>query len=82
MRLGDGSIGEVTSGNYSPVLERGIALAFVPPATALGEMVEIDIRGTSVAAQVVRPPFQKLGPDVVGTSAPTGSTAAPGPSQS
>ncbi len=82
VRLGDGSIGEVTSGNYSPVLERGIALAFVPPATALGEMVEIDIRGTSVAAQVVRPPFQKLGPDVVGTSAPTGSTAAPGPSQS
>ncbi|HXY42747.1 MAG TPA: glycine cleavage system aminomethyltransferase GcvT [Acidimicrobiales bacterium] len=56
----EGSTGEVTSGNYSPVLERGIALAFLPPATPEGQMVEIDIRGTPVAAEVVRPPFQKL----------------------
>jgi len=52
--------GEVTSGNYSPVLERGIALAFLPPATPEGHMVEIDIRGTAVPAQVVRPPFHRL----------------------
>jgi aminomethyltransferase len=57
---GEGATGEVTSGNYSPVLERGIALAFLPPATPDGQMVEIDIRGTPVPAEVVRPPFQKL----------------------
>ncbi|MHB1508530.1 MAG: glycine cleavage system aminomethyltransferase GcvT [Acidimicrobiales bacterium] len=54
------AIGEVTSGNYSPVLERGIALGFVPPATPEGEEVEIEIRGSAVAARIVRPPFQKL----------------------
>ncbi|MDA8264413.1 MAG: glycine cleavage system aminomethyltransferase GcvT [Actinomycetota bacterium] len=54
------AIGEVTSGNYSPVLERGIALGFVPPATGEGEEVDIVIRGGSVAARVVRPPFYKL----------------------
>ncbi len=58
--LADGSVGEVTSGNYSPVLERGIALAFLPPAVPEGEMVQIDIRSSAVEAEVVRPPFQKL----------------------
>jgi len=58
--LGDSGTGEVTSGNYSPVLERGIALAFLPPATPEGHVVEIDIRGTPVPAEVVRPPFHKL----------------------
>jgi aminomethyltransferase len=58
--VGDGGIGEVTSGNYSPVLERGIALAFLPPATSEHEMVEIEIRGAPVAAEVVRPPFHRL----------------------
>lgn len=56
----DGSRGEVTSGNFSPVLERGIALAFLPPAVPEGEMVQIDIRGSGVEAEVVRPPFHKL----------------------
>jgi aminomethyltransferase len=61
--LGAGSvIGSVTSGNYSPVLERGIALGFVPSATADGDHVEIDLRGNPVAALVVKPPFQRLDP--------------------
>ncbi len=57
------AIGRVTSGNYSPVLERGIALGFVPAATAEGDEVELDLRGNPAAALVVKPPFQRLDPD-------------------
>ncbi|HLN05966.1 MAG TPA: glycine cleavage T C-terminal barrel domain-containing protein, partial [Acidimicrobiales bacterium] len=59
----DGEVsGVVTSGNYSPVLQRGIALAFLPPDVGMGAGVEIDLRGGSVPAVVVRPPFQRLAP--------------------
>jgi aminomethyltransferase len=54
---GDDSIGEVTSGNFSPTLERGIALAFVPPEVGLGEALEIDIRGRYAPAMVTELPF-------------------------
>jgi len=49
--------GEVTSGNFSPVLERGIALAFVPPNVQPGDSVEVDLRGTLLPGVVVKPPF-------------------------
>jgi aminomethyltransferase len=51
------SIGVVTSGNYSPVLGHGIALGFVPPDLEVGEQVEIDVRGKSLPATIVDPPF-------------------------
>jgi aminomethyltransferase len=51
--------GEVTSGNFSPTLGYGIALAFVPPDVAAGAELEIDVRGTAVPARVVRLPFTK-----------------------
>ncbi len=54
------SPGEVTSGNYSPVLERGIALAFVEPTVEDGTKVEVDVRGTPIEMTVVRPPFHRL----------------------
>jgi aminomethyltransferase len=50
-------IGAVTSGNFSPMLERGIALAFVPPEVGRGAEVSIDVRGRPVAATVVKTPF-------------------------
>lgn len=50
-------VGEVTSGNLSPTLERGIALAFLPPGTAAGTGVEVDIRGRRATGVVTRPPF-------------------------
>ncbi|HEX5268618.1 MAG TPA: glycine cleavage system aminomethyltransferase GcvT [Acidimicrobiales bacterium] len=56
MRAGK-PVGEVTSGNFSPCLERGIALAFVPPDVAVGDGAEIEMRGRPVAAQVVKTPF-------------------------
>ncbi len=49
--------GEVTSGNLSPTLERGIALAFLPPDTKPGAPVEIDIRGRRAPGVVAKPPF-------------------------
>jgi aminomethyltransferase len=51
--------GEITSGTYSPTLERSIALARVPAATA--DRVQVDIRGKLLAARVVRPPFVRHG---------------------
>ena len=49
--------GEVTSGNFSPTLEQGIALAFLPPSVEIGAEVEIDIRNRPVPARVVKLPF-------------------------
>jgi aminomethyltransferase len=49
--------GQVTSGNYSPVLERGIAMAFLPPYVEVGDKVEVDVRGQVVPARVVKLPF-------------------------
>ena len=51
------AVGEVTSGNFSPVLERAIALAFLPPETPDGARVTIDVRGHELTATVTKPPF-------------------------
>jgi aminomethyltransferase len=55
------TVGEVTSGNFSPTLERGIALGFLPPDVEPGTPAEIDVRGTRVPAQVVATPFYQVG---------------------
>jgi aminomethyltransferase len=54
------AVGEVTSGNFSPVLERGIALAFLPPDVAEGGAVGVQVRGSVLPTTVRRPPFHKL----------------------
>ncbi len=51
------AVGIVTSGNFSPMLEAGIAMAFLPPDVADGTSVAIDVRGKSVSAVVVPMPF-------------------------
>ena len=55
--LDDQPIGTVTSGNFSPVLEHGIALAFLPPAIEDGCEVVIDVRGSALPGRVVALPF-------------------------
>ena len=56
--LRDGqTVGTVTSGNYSPVLGHGIALAFLTPDVDEGDAVTIDARGAELPATVVPTPF-------------------------
>ena len=55
--------GEITSGTFSPTLERSIALARVPGAT--GQHVQVDIRGKLLNARVVKPPFVRFGQALV-----------------
>ncbi|MGH2753725.1 MAG: glycine cleavage T C-terminal barrel domain-containing protein, partial [Actinomycetota bacterium] len=56
---GEESIGEVCSGNFSPTLGTGIALAYGSAADvpSPGEVVEIDARGRRMKGDIVRPPF-------------------------
>ncbi len=51
--------GEVTSGTFSPTLQKSIAFARVPVAT--GAAVAVDIRGKLLPARVVKPPFVRNG---------------------
>ncbi|MFQ5947922.1 MAG: glycine cleavage system aminomethyltransferase GcvT [Acidimicrobiia bacterium] len=50
--------GTVTSGNYSPVLERGIGMGFVSPPPGLDDTsIEVEVRGRYLPARRVEPPF-------------------------
>src|SRR5690349_7771710 len=52
--------GEVTSGTHSPMLERGIGLAYLPAATATPETeIAIDVRGRTRRARVAKRPLYK-----------------------
>lgn len=53
-------IGEVTSGNLSPILQKGIGMGYVSSAhAAQGSPLIIDIRGKALPAVVVKPPFYR-----------------------
>lgn len=58
-----GGEGELTSGTFSPTLERSIGLARLPAAT--GERVQVDIRGKLLDARVVKPPFVRHGKPLI-----------------
>ena len=55
--IGGQPVSVVTSGNFSPVLGHGIALAFLPPDVAEGTAIEIDARGERLPGRVVPTPF-------------------------
>jgi aminomethyltransferase len=58
------AIGEVTSGTFSPLRGCGIAMGYLSPADAFepGAGVEIDIRGRTAPATIVRTPFVDRSP--------------------
>jgi aminomethyltransferase len=54
------TIGEVTSGTQSPTLESAIALAYVAtPFSKIGQTLEVEIRGKTYPAKVVKKPFYR-----------------------
>jgi aminomethyltransferase len=53
-------VGEVTSGTLSPTLGKAIALAYVPKSLSkVGQTVEVEIRGKTYPAVVVKKPFYR-----------------------
>ena len=58
-------IGEITSGSFSPTLEKSIALARVPKDVAIGDTVQVAIRDKMLAAQVVKYPFARNGKGLI-----------------
>jgi len=53
-------IGWVSSGTYSPALQKPIAMAFLPPEKAVsGTEVEVIIRGRKYPCRVVKTPFYR-----------------------
>jgi aminomethyltransferase len=58
--LNGATVGEVTSGTFSPTLERPIAMAYVDRAHAEPNTeLMVDIRGRSEPARVVKLPFYR-----------------------
>lgn len=56
----DQAIGTVTSGSYTPTLEKSIAMAYIHPEhSTISTKLTIDIRGTVVPATVTTMPFYK-----------------------
>jgi aminomethyltransferase len=63
---GDRRIGTVTSGNFSPVLERGIALALIDTGGGAADVVDgddlvLDVRGRHLSARISALPFVPAG---------------------
>ncbi len=57
---GEREIGLVTSGTFSPTLQKSIAMATVAPGSApIGAEVVVDVRGHRETARVVKLPFYK-----------------------
>jgi aminomethyltransferase len=53
-------VGEVTSGTWSPTLNKAIALAYIPKSLSkISQKLEIAIRGKNYPASVVKKPFYR-----------------------
>ncbi|MCT7968710.1 glycine cleavage system aminomethyltransferase GcvT [Laspinema sp. D1] len=53
-------VGEVTSGSWSPTLEKAIALAYLPVELSKpGQSIDVEIRGKTYPGTVVKKPFYR-----------------------
>jgi aminomethyltransferase len=57
--------GETTSGTHSPTLGFSIAMARLPMSVAIGDTVQVDIRGKQIPALVVKMPFVRHGKSLI-----------------
>ena len=52
------TIGRITSGTFSPILKKGIGMAYVEPAHAnIGDAVEVIVRDSPARGAITKPPF-------------------------
>jgi aminomethyltransferase len=59
------SEGEITSGGFSPTLNRSIALARLPLNVSAGDEVQVAVRDKSLRAKIVKYPFVRNGKALV-----------------
>lgn len=60
--LADTQIGTVTTGSYSPTLDKSLGLALIQSEHAgLGQKVNIEIRGKKIPGEIIAKPFYKRG---------------------
>ena len=57
--------GEITSGSFSPTLEKSIAFARVPKEVQTGDSVQVAVRDKMLAAKVVKYPFVRNGKSLI-----------------
>ncbi|MBF0188392.1 MAG: glycine cleavage system aminomethyltransferase GcvT [Magnetococcales bacterium] len=57
-------VGIITSGSFSPSIKKGIALARVVRSIAIGDVIQVDVRGKMLDVQVVKPSFVRHGKEV------------------
>lgn len=51
-------IGEITSGTFSPLLRKGIAMGYIDaPDSQLGRTVQVVVRGSPSQGKIIKPPF-------------------------
>lgn len=55
-------VGVLSSGGYSPILEKSIGMAYLPADIKIGEKVCVEIRGKMLDAQIVSVPFLSTNP--------------------
>jgi aminomethyltransferase len=57
--------GEITSGSFSPTLEKSIALARVPHGVQTSDDVQVEVRDKLMNARVVKYPFARNGKSII-----------------